>query len=363
MYNVTFFRHEVLFLTIYYKDYQKRGRFTLNFLNQFNLIPKNFIVANIVDTLKDDPEQGIDKVYKLATDYVTDESVIQSINDVKSYYDTHPSVKLLLKNICYNTSKSVLNHTIQNICVHTMLDGQGKREKAQAKHHVVIPPILSARITTQNSRLMHTTLSNYLPEGKELGIHVYLLNGDDELYTSAYLSLYKKHSDIQFLLISKPEAILTLSVDQLSKMSNVTPVIVSTSETLTPTLQQAFSHLKKANLFYGAASDLTALSIQTLVSSTTTVQMIRQGARFHFWITSPQQPLTSDQQQYVKQCANQIRQTKPYLPILIEKTSQDNYALSLDLSDKPFTYEVIQLRSHLLQDTLAQYLIKQQKTR
>ena len=335
----------------------------MNFLNQFNLIPKNFIVANIVDTLKDDPEQGVEKVYKLATDYVTDESVIQSVHDVKSYYDTHPNVKLLLKNICYNTSKSVLNHTIQNICVHTVLDGQGKREKAQAKHHMIVPPILSARVTAQNSRLMQTTLTNYLPEGKDLGIHVYLLNGDDELYTPAYLALYKKHTDIQFLLISKPEAILALSTEQLSKMSNVTPVVVSTEETLTPILQQAFSHLKKANLFYGAASDLTVKSIKTLVSPTTTVQMIRQGARFHLWITSQQQPLTDDQQQYVKQCANQIRQTKPYLPVLIEKTSQDNYALSLDLSGKPFTYEVVQLRPHLLQDTLVQYLMKQEKTR
>ena len=38
----------------------------MNFLNNMNLLPKNFIVANIVEVLKEDPENGVEKLYEMS---------------------------------------------------------------------------------------------------------------------------------------------------------------------------------------------------------------------------------------------------------------------------------------------------------
>ena len=87
----------------------------LNFLNNMNLLPTNFIVANIVEVLKEDPENGVDKLYEMSQNFITDPQIQQTVKEIKSYYDSHPSIKRYVKNMIYNTNKTCLNHFLQNI--------------------------------------------------------------------------------------------------------------------------------------------------------------------------------------------------------------------------------------------------------
>ncbi|MTM66484.1 radical SAM protein, partial [Turicibacter sanguinis] len=60
----------------------------LNFLNNMNLLPTNFIVANIVEVLKEDPENGVDKLYEMSQNFITDPQIQQTVKEIKSYYDS-----------------------------------------------------------------------------------------------------------------------------------------------------------------------------------------------------------------------------------------------------------------------------------
>ena len=55
----------------------------MNFLNNMNLLPKNFIVANIVEVLKEDPENGVEKLYEMSESLITDEQVKNMIIQIK----------------------------------------------------------------------------------------------------------------------------------------------------------------------------------------------------------------------------------------------------------------------------------------
>lgn len=59
----------------------------LNFLNNMNLLPTNFIVANIVEVLKEDPENGVDKLYEMSQNFITDPQIQQTVKEIKSYYE------------------------------------------------------------------------------------------------------------------------------------------------------------------------------------------------------------------------------------------------------------------------------------
>ncbi|MFQ7546582.1 MAG: hypothetical protein ACLRLE_11365 [Turicibacter sp.] len=47
----------------------------MNFLNNMNLLPKNFIVANIVEVLKEDPDNGVEKLYEMSGTFITDSQI------------------------------------------------------------------------------------------------------------------------------------------------------------------------------------------------------------------------------------------------------------------------------------------------
>ena len=81
----------------------------MNFLNNMNLLPKNFIVANIVEVLKEDPDNGVEKLYEMSGTFITDSQIKAISGQIKGYYDSHPSIKRYVKNMIYNTNKTCLN--------------------------------------------------------------------------------------------------------------------------------------------------------------------------------------------------------------------------------------------------------------
>ncbi len=329
----------------------------MNWLNQLNLVPKNFIVANIVDIMKEDPETGVNRVYKLANDFLPDDKMKESVAVVKTYYDTHPSVKLLVKNICYNTNKLVLNHTLQNLCVNAGLDGHEKRKKAQATHRIEIPPLLSLVVTSENQKASPQQISAWVSEGKNLGIHLFLLKGEGVLYTPSYLNVYQQHKDVQFLLISESREIQEVTTDVLEKIPNIIPILNCQKTMNDPVLLKALLHLKKANLLYGVNSFITGEDIKTLVSPETTRSMIRHGARVHLCVyNADTKTVTKDQLMYVENWANHIRQTMPYLPLTLKVKSSGHYVLSLDIQGHLYEYQVVQAVAPQIQGGLVPFL-------
>ena len=278
----------------------------MDFFKNMNLLPKNFIVANIVDTLKDDPETGAEKVFEMADKFIKDESTLAILDQVKDVYYTRPAIRMYCKNLIYNTSKTCLNHFVQNIVVKALLEGLPKREQLSEKHGVKIPHglVLNLDNLAEVNRLVE--------QAKELGIHVIILTQDQE----SLIKVYEKHLDMQFFVITDSVSLTPKRCERLANIGNVVPVIQYIEG------GPSLSHLKASGLLYGLVTHTHLENFQHITSDGFVLPCIRQGSRFHWYMTST---LESSDSQSVLQFKNRIdyiRQMRPYLTLHIETNQQ-----------------------------------------
>jgi len=86
-----------------------------------NLLPKNLIVTNVVNTLKEDPEQGVVKLLEMAQSYTKSSEQRQMLDEVSRYYQGHAPAKMQIKNLVYNSSRKTLSALASSI-----IDGLSK---------------------------------------------------------------------------------------------------------------------------------------------------------------------------------------------------------------------------------------------
>ena len=181
----------------------------MNFLNNMNLLPKNFIVANIVEVLKEDPENGVEKLYEMSKSLITDEQVKSMIRQIKDYYDTHASIKRYIKNMIYNTNKTCLNHFLQNIAVKELWEGLSLRKEMSQKYQVHIPHALIINIgmncslyrkgclcqSDPNMAMPLSEISRLIHEAREIGIHLIVITGGDPFINDSLVKVYEKYDE------------------------------------------------------------------------------------------------------------------------------------------------------------------------
>jgi len=73
-----------------------------------NLLPKNLIVSSVVNTLKDDPEQGVIKLLEMAQGYVKSSEQHQMLDEISRYYQMSSPAKMQIKNLVHNTTRKTL---------------------------------------------------------------------------------------------------------------------------------------------------------------------------------------------------------------------------------------------------------------
>ena len=72
-----------------------------------NLLPKNMIINNIVDTLKKDPEEGVIKLLEKLNPKKPAEREL--LAQVTNYYKTSATAKMQIKNLIYNSTRKNLH--------------------------------------------------------------------------------------------------------------------------------------------------------------------------------------------------------------------------------------------------------------
>ena len=233
----------------------------INFLSQMNLIPKNFIVASMIDTLKENPETGAEKVFEMADKLVKEPKMIALLEQVKDAYYTNPTIRMYSKNLIYNTRKNCLNHLVQNILIKHLLEGSSKRERLAAPHAIVL----------NTEGMTFDEVDHIISQAKNLSIHLIMLTGGKLAKNPRTFELYEQYADIQFLVFTKSEALTMDYCENLAEAGNVVPLVM-TNEAV-PHLE----HLKVAGLLYG---------IITWEQDLALLPFIRQGARFHWYMAS-----------------------------------------------------------------------------
>ena len=318
----------------------------INFLNNMNLLPTNFIIANMVEVLKEDPENGVDKLYDMSKSFITDPQIQQLVNEIKQYYDTHPSVKRYIKNMVYNTHKNCLNHFLQNIAVKECWEGISKREKQSQTYQIQIPhalvidvgmncnlPCKGCMCKADPSLLMPLNeVDRLVYEGRELGIHLFVLTGGDPFMNDGFMKLYEKYSDIEFLVLTNGSLLNDGRCEKLVQLGNVFPLLFlegdmnQVSQVTDPSVyqmvMQTLDRMKAHGLLFGVITPTKLSNLQEVVNDGFILPLIRKGARVHAYVTSAhgkeEEQLNASQVTWLEQNLGFIRQNRPYMAVHLE---------------------------------------------
>ncbi|MCL1948302.1 MAG: hypothetical protein FWF59_01025 [Turicibacter sp.] len=282
-------------------------------MNFGKIIPKNFIVASIVDTLKSDPEAGAQKVFDLADKFVADEEVAHFVEEAKSAYCRQPNIRAYIKNLVYNTQKSSLNHFLNNLVVKHLLDGIPKRLEKQEKLKIQIPHLYILNVGYGENTMPEEAISRLVTQGKELGIHFIIVAGD-ALAHPGFWGTCEKNPDVQFLAFAKAADLDASLCQRLKSYPNLNPLVQGT---------QDVSQLKAASILFGRATEVNPANFLEATSDAAILPDIRQGSRIGFYITSKADRLAPEQLQRIRQRINAIRQVRPYACFHLESENAD----------------------------------------
>ena len=317
----------------------------MNFLNNMNLLPKNFIIANIVEVLKEDPENGVEKLYEMSGTFVTDAQVKGIIAQIKAYYDTHPSIKRYIKNMIYNTNKTCLNHFLQNIAVKELWEGLPKREQLSAQYRINIPHAIVINIgmncslqcqgclckSDPNLAMPLSEIDRLVSEARELGIHQIVVTGGDPFVNDSLLKVYEKYDDVEFIVMTNGSLLNEQRCLVLSKLGNVLPLITlegnkeQMSQYIKASTYQeivaALDRLKAYGILFGVVTPVKRSTIKFVTSDDFILPLIRKGSRLNCYVmtnhSAPSEQLEHEELEELEARVSFIRQTRPYVTFLL----------------------------------------------
>ncbi|MGL4335762.1 MAG: radical SAM protein [Turicibacter sp.] len=339
----------------------------MNFLNNLDLIPKNFIVANMVEILKEDPENGVSKIFSMANTFIKDEDVKGIMGGINHYYNSHPSVKLYIKNMIYNTNKASLNHCLQNIAVHSVWEGIPKRQKYSKQYGVNIPHAIVLRPISQDASVMSIKeINRLLSESRELGIHCVIINGGDPFTYKELLDVYEKNADMQFIVFTPGITMNNQISEKLSILGNVIPmfIIEGNKQELNhyqdgffDTLMDNMMGLKSQGLLFGVVTPTGQNNLDVVLSDEFILNMIRKGCRFNAYVHTSQDKkenqLNASQLSLLEKKVDYIRQTKPYLTFqmmslspFIGRSVTGPYRIEFNINQNKYPYFLPELTNY-----------------
>jgi len=305
----------------------------MNFFNNMNLIPKNFIVAGIVDTLKSDPEAGAQKVFEMADKFVSDDAMAGLLEEVKNAYYSKVSIRMYVKNLIYNTQKSALNHFLNNVVVKHLIDGIPYRQSQSEKLGLEIPHTLILNIGSGKKLMGDKDIARLVGEAKNLGLHCLLVSGAGLSHPGLW-ELCEAHLDIQFLVFCQPKDLGAAACKRLENLPNVVPLVM-----VSPESGVDLSALKGAGLLFGVMMDTTRDNFQQATSDGAVLPFIRQGSRLTIYATKAADQLTKTEIQRIKHRVDNIRQVRPYVTVHVEKNNT-GLVVEETINGQLFTYTV-----------------------
>lgn len=319
-------------------------KWMMNFLNNMNLLPKNFIVANVVEVLKEDPENGVEKLYEMSQTFVTDPQVKGIVGQIKGYYDTHPSIKRYIKNMIYNTNKTCLNYFLQNVAVKELWEGLPKREQLSAQYRIHIPHAIvidlgmNDSLSSQgcspqfdpNLAMPLSEVNRLVLEAKELGIHQILITGGDPFLNDSLLKMYEKHNDVEFMVLTNGSLLNDQRCLTLSKLGNVFPLILlegnkeQVSEAILGSayeeIMAGLERLKSYGILFGAITPVKRSTLKLISSDDFILPLIRKGSRLNAYVITHDEPLQPQEYEELEARVSFIRQTRPYVTFLLRSS-------------------------------------------
>lgn len=317
-----------------------------NFFHSMNLIPKNFIVAGIVDTLKADPEAGAQKVFEMADKFVTDEAMAALVGEAKTIYYTKSSIRMYVKNLIYNTQKSILNHFLNNLVVKHLIDGISYRQEQGEKLGKEIPHSLLLNIGSGKKTMGEPEIGRLVGEAKNLGIHFLMVSGAG-LASPGLWNVCEANSDVQFLVFCQPKDLGAATCRRLESLPNVMPLVRVDPET-----GADLSALKASGLLFGATMAVNRDNFQQATTDAAVLPLIRQGSRVTVYTTSARDPWTAEELLRLKHRVDSIRQVRPYVTLHLEMNNS-GLGFAETFNQQTYSYTIPEIGPDIGSKTLA----------
>jgi len=316
----------------------------------------------MIESLKNyTKEKALSYLLSLATN-ASDENLIRMTHLMelipkKDYYkdrirwirnlirDKHPSIEFP-RRILRDLHPNQRDKWITNLALNHLLNGTNKRKEWADMNGfyppstVVISPTMRCNLNCygcyagdykKSLELSLDEIDSVLNQMKEMGVYFAVISGGEPFYMDGIFEIFKKHSDMAFLVFTHGGLIDELMVEKLIEVGNVMPAISLEGYEKETDERRGVGHFKKvmhamdllrnAGLSFCGSFTLSRKNTH-IINDPAYVDMLLSKGVFAMWLFSyvpvgrnpdPQLMPTPEQRDQLRRTVAELRETRPML--------------------------------------------------
>ncbi len=302
------------------------------------------VFKKALNHLEKDPYQNLIKAMEMVEKAPIAPHHYKMIQDAKYQLQNDMVKQEYLKRIFANVSENSLKKGLVNLFLNAMLMGVPKQNKMAEELGVSVPFAILIDPTSKcnlncsgcwagaydkHNSLKFDQVDRIIQEGKELGIYFIALSGGEPLMWPRLFELFRKHSDMAFMVYSNGTLINEKIAKKIEEIGNVSVVLSlegkkeatdkRRGEGVYDKVMAAMKNLRKVGVPFGFSVTLTRENCEDAMSDDFIDSMIQRGAlygwSFHY-IPVGREPdfslmLTAGQRSWLIERVREIRTKKP----------------------------------------------------
>ncbi len=270
------------------------------------------MIDNMLDKLDDtaNRKETIQNIVDLSERFLGNESNKDKYNAVKkALADPDNRWVKLIDEMLITTDRNVAKTTLLNLGYESFLYGTKKIRSNRKKYHCNIPWLILFDPTQacnmhcvgcwsgtygHKSFLTFEEMDKIVTQGKELGVHLYMLTGGEPMVKkNDILKLMEKHYDCQFVAYSNSTLIDQELCDEIKRLGNLIFMlsIEGTPDTNDSrrgdghyeAVMKAMDLLKKNGILFGTSICYTRNNVKAVTSDSFLRMLSDKGAHFGFY--------------------------------------------------------------------------------
>ncbi len=272
----------------------------------------SLMIDGLLNKLDDskNKQQTFEHILDLTQHFIGNEENKESFDKVREILkDPNNRWMKMINNILENTDKNVAKMTLLNLGYESFLCGTKTIRENRKKYHCNIPWLILFDPTQacnmhcvgcwsgtygHKSFLTFEEMDKIVTQGKELGVHLYMLTGGEPMVKkNDVLKLMAKHQDCQFAAYSNSTLIDQDLCDKIKKLGNLIFMLSIEGSPDTNDSRRGDGHyeavmkamdlLKKNGILFGTSICYTSNNVEAVTSDSFLRMLADKGAHFGFY--------------------------------------------------------------------------------
>jgi len=304
-------------------------------------------VDKIVKGVEKDKEEQITKIIEFSKKFYGNDYKEEDYQRyIKLFADPNSRMRKMLDQVVGELDPHVLKMTIMNLVYESLFSGTKQTRKNREKYNCNIPWLILFDPTDACN--MHCTgcwageyghkhnlsfddMDKIVTQGKELGIHFYMMTGGEPLVRKAdILKLAEKHNDCEFSIYTNSTLIDEEFCENVKKVGNIVfQLSIEGSEETNDgrrgeghykAVMKAMDLLKKNGILFGTSICYTRANVEAVTSDEFIQMLADKGARYGFFFhfmpvgnnAVPELMPTVEQRKYMIKRIRELRDFNKY---------------------------------------------------